>query len=167
MTVLFSKPYWRLPRMAALVTIHRPASCSSHRPQVTAHARRLTTKQSTKTHDTRTLQALADDAAFRPRFKAAPTSSRATQRFRARTNTGVHAETPTVTADLPVATIAIAGARPRAKRTSTMRTVRISVPSRKRQHAKLRGGARVDRAVHALERAKLTKLTLERAAVNK
>lgn len=149
--------------MAALVTIHRPASCSSHRTQVTTHARRLTTKHSTKTHDTRTLQALADDAAFRPRFKAVPTSSRATQRFRART--GVHADTPTATADLPVATITTAGARPRAKRTSTMRTVRISVPSRKRQHAKLRGGARVDRAVHALERAKLTKLLAENKLV--
>lgn len=47
----------------------------------------------------------------------------------------------------------------------TMRTIRFTVPSRKRRHTRLQGGARVDRAVHALERAKLTKLLAENKLV--
>ena len=128
--------------MAPLITVRRSAP---HTAAGIQQPSRLTTK---RTHDARTLKALADDATFRPRFTAAALRDR-----NDRANT------------LPVATITTAGARPRAKRTSTMRTVRISVPSRKRQHAKLRGGARVDRAVHALERAKLTKLLAENKLV--
>ena len=124
-------------------------------------------------HDARTLKALTDDAHYRPRFRStrAVTSATATAKTRSTHAEGGYLPVASFTAD----DAAVASTRQHVRSNSattkrdrtpkTMRTIRFTVPSRKRRHTRLQGGARVDRAVHALERAKLTKLLAENKLV--
>ena len=179
------------PPPTALITLHRspassvaqstlgaPSSSSSYVPRSIGGGEGGKRRGRDRfNHDARTLKALTDDAHYRPRFRSTRAVTSATTTARARI-------TPAKEGCLPVASFTTDDAttftsRPaekllvrsnsattkRDRTPKTMRTIRFTVPSRKRRQTRLQGGARVDRAVHALERAKLTKLLAENKLV--